>query len=184
MAEDTENTTEEQEPAPGPASPGPRQWFVMGGALFLLFTISQALAPHLRDGIGKLLAPDPGMATEAEGAEGGEEALRPSDDPPIYQPLNPALVVNFEHDSVVRFLQVTIEVMSRDQAVIDAVEAHSPLIRNNLLLLFSSQDYVFITTREGKEKLRADTLEEIQAIMRAQGVRGVEDVYFTSFVVQ
>ena len=39
--------------------------------------------------------------------------------------------------------------------------------------------------REGKEKLRADALAEIQKVMKAEtGKPGVESVFFTSFVMQ
>ena len=105
--------------------------------------------------------------------------------PAIYLALDPPFVVNFQDQTHARFLQVTIEVMARDQLVIDAVKIHMPLIRNNLLLLLSSQTYETVTTREGKEKIRATSLEEIQKVMKEEtGDPGVEGVYFTSFVMQ
>lgn len=105
--------------------------------------------------------------------------------PALYLPLDPPFVVNFQDQTQARFLQVTVEVMARDQEVIDAVKTHSPAIRNNLLLLFSSQTYTDASTREGKEKMRADSLAEIQKIIKEQaGKAGVEAVYFTSFVMQ
>jgi flagellar FliL protein len=40
-------------------------------------------------------------------------------------------------------------------------------------------------TREGKEKLRHEALREIQAILKKESVApGIEDLLFTSFVVQ
>lgn len=103
----------------------------------------------------------------------------------IYYAMDPPFVVNFEIPAPVRFLQVTVEVMAHEQSVIDAVQKHMPVIRNNLMMLFSGQDYQVIRTREGKEALRARTLAEIQSILKQRtGKPGIEAVYFTSFVMQ
>lgn len=105
--------------------------------------------------------------------------------PVIYQTLDPPFVVNFQDQAQVRFLQVTMEASARDPLVIEAVKTHMPVIRNTLLLLLASQTYAAMSTREGKEKLRADVLAEIQKILTEQtGKSGVEAVYFTSFVMQ
>ena len=104
---------------------------------------------------------------------------------PIYYKFDPAFVVNFQAQDQVRFLQVTVEVMSREEKVIAAVEQHTPVIRNNLILLFSSQDFTTISTRVGKERIRAQVLAEIQKVMKENiGRPGVEAVYFSSFVMQ
>jgi flagellar FliL protein len=80
---------------------------------------------------------------------------------------------------------VTVEVMSRQEKVIEAVKHHLPVIRNSLVFLFSSQDAAVISSREGKENLRQQVLVEIQHILEEQiGEPGIEDVYFTSFVMQ
>jgi len=52
-------------------------------------------------------------------------------------------------------------------------------------MLFSSQDAKTLISREGKEKLRADALAEMQKIV-AERVKGaaIDAVYFTSFVMQ
>jgi flagellar protein FliL len=102
----------------------------------------------------------------------------------VYYAIDPPLVVNFEEGSVVRFLQITMEVMARDQKAIDSVQRNIPLIRNNLLLLMSNRNYQTMMSREGKEKLRAEALAEIRAVQKQQGGEDVEDLLFTSFVVQ
>lgn len=105
--------------------------------------------------------------------------------PPVYYAFDPAFVVNFKDESEVRFLQVTVEVMARDPLVIESVKTHTPVIRNNLIMLLSNQTVESISTVEGKEKVRAETLKEIQKILKKQtGSPGVEDVYFTGFVMQ
>ena len=105
--------------------------------------------------------------------------------PVVYQALEPPFVVNFQDQSQVRFLQIAMEVSTRDPLVIAAVKTHMPVIRNNLVLLLSNQAYAGMSTREGKEKLRTDALAEIQKILTEQtGKPGVDAVYFTSFVMQ
>jgi flagellar FliL protein len=84
----------------------------------------------------------------------------------------------------VRFLQISMEVMARDQKAIDAVQKNAPLIRNNLLLLMSNRNYQSLMSREGKEKLRQEALAEIRAVEKKEGGPDIEDLLFTSFVVQ
>lgn len=104
---------------------------------------------------------------------------------PIYYKVEPTFVVNFQAQEALRFLQVNVEVMAREQTVIATVEQHMPVIRNNLILLFSSQDFTTISTRVGKERLRAQVLAEIQKVLKEKtGKPGIEAVYFTSFVMQ
>jgi flagellar FliL protein len=66
------------------------------------------------------------------------------------------------------------------------MESIDPVIRNDLLMLFSAQNAEALATREGKEKLRADSLELVRkAVKNAGGNPGlVENVLFTSFVMQ
>lgn len=104
----------------------------------------------------------------------------------IYMPLEPQFIVNFGGESEqVRFLQTMIEVMARDKKTINAVTKHMPAIRNNIVLLLSSQTYASLSTQKGKEELRAKVLAEVQRILKEQtGEPGVEAVYFTAFVMQ
>jgi len=117
---------------------------------------------------------------EGSDEEGGGEAQ-----PAVYLPIDPAFVVNFASQGKARFLQITVEVMTRDVTVPDKVTLHMPVIRNNLMLLFSSQTYDTVSTLEGKESLREEALEVVQQILEEEtGDAGVEAVYFTSFVMQ
>lgn len=119
---------------------------------------------------------------EGDGEGDGEEDVI---QPAIYLPVDPAFVVNFAAQGKARFLQVTVEVMTRDPHMPDQIKLHMPVIRNNLMLLFSSQSYDGVSTLEGKEALREEALEVVQQILEEEtGDPGVEAVYFTSFVMQ
>lgn len=103
----------------------------------------------------------------------------------VYVPIEPAFVVNFEGQGKAQFLQISIELMTRSSDMAEKIRHHIPVIRNNLTMLFSDQDYDKISTLEGKEALRKKALDTIQEILvRETGKRGVEAVYFTSFVMQ
>jgi flagellar FliL protein len=106
--------------------------------------------------------------------------------PPIYLALDPSFVVNFQADQVVRFLQVSVEVMSRDQKSLDLLKANDPVVRNDLLILLGDQKYATLATPAGKEQLRADALAVIRKDLAQAGgdPKTLEAVYFTSFVMQ
>ncbi|HEY6641011.1 flagellar basal body-associated FliL family protein [Povalibacter sp.] len=110
----------------------------------------------------------------------------PSKMPAAYVKLDPPFVANFEARGAMRFLQVSVEVMTRDVATADAIKQHDPIIRNDLLMLFGNQSYESISKPEGKEQLRAQALEAVRKIITEQGGAGakVEQIYFTSFVMQ
>ena len=52
-------------------------------------------------------------------------------------------------------------------------------------MLFGSQDAQALRSREGKEALRQEVLGEIQRVLEERiGEQGIEEAYFTSFVMQ
>lgn len=118
--------------------------------------------------------------------EGDNAVAEVAEGPPIYQSLHPPLVVNFkdeEGDS--HFMQITMEVMSRDQGVINRVRENVAVIRNALILLYSGVILEEIETRDGKEQMLEDGLQEIDRVMvETTGEGGVEALYFTALVIQ
>jgi len=115
----------------------------------------------------------------------GEEVIADAG-PPIYQSLHPPLVVNFKDAAGdAHFMQVTMEAMSRDQTVINAVRENMAVIRNALILLYSGAIYEEVETRKGKEKMLADGLAEVQRVVKeTTGETGPEALYFTALVIQ
>ena len=118
------------------------------------------------------------------GATAHGKAKAPSG-PPIYLPLKP-FVVNFQAGQLVRYLQVTVQVMSRDSKTIDLLKENDPMVRNNLLLLLAGQKAATLETEAGKEKLRAAVLTALRKVVAENGGKPgrVDAVYFTSFVMQ
>jgi flagellar FliL protein len=106
--------------------------------------------------------------------------------PPRYVALDPPFVVNFEAESAVRFLQVTVGIMTRDPETEKLVKDNDPRVRNDLLMILGGQTYASVATTEGKETLRGKCLEATRAIVREMGGKPdkIEALYFTSFVMQ
>jgi flagellar FliL protein len=122
------------------------------------------------------------LLTNKEPAGEAEKSLTVK--PAAYLPLKP-FVVNFAEQGPARFLQVEVQVMAFDPAILTAVETHMPVIRNDVNLLLAAETFETVSTRDGKEKLREDVKKTIQRILGEQKVNGsVEAVYFTSFVMQ
>src|SRR6202167_4859739 len=176
-------------PPPPPApKPGFMGTLVNGIGIFVL-TLGAVVAggsinaklhplPDLQlDKDGKIKAIVP-VVVPGHGEDGGSAKTA------MYYAIDPPLVVNFEDGSVVRFLQITMEIMAHDQKAIDSLQRNLPVIRNNLLLLMSNRNYQSLMSREGKEKLRGEALDEVRAVQKKQGGGDVDDLLFTSFVVQ
>jgi flagellar FliL protein len=126
------------------------------------------------------------MKPAAAAAATGSAAPAPPRAAPIYYKFDPAFVVNFGGPGSARYFQVTVEAMARDQQILDVLKNNDPAVRNDLILLYSSQDAATLMSTEGKEKLRAATLAAIRKVLSEAGADGnrLEQVYFTSFVIQ
>jgi flagellar FliL protein len=177
---------------------GPVTLVIVGAiALFVAVLGAQVAAPILT----KMIAGDPNAPADDVAAEGEEQlalADEPAADDPaaaesdkplapaIYVPLDPPFVVSFSDGAGdARFLQLTLQAMARDEHTIEAVKTHAPAIRNSFLFLISGYKVEDLATLEGKEKLRAAMLSAANAIMEKNtGEAGIEELYFTSLVIQ
>ena len=184
MADSADDTS----PAPPKTSGGLMATLMNGAGIFVLTLIAVVVGGF----VNAKLHPLPDLQLDKDGkikaivpvsvAAHGEERGSPQNT--LYYAIDPPLVVNFEDGSVVRFLQITMEVMTHDQKTVDSVQKNIPLIRNNLLLLMSNRNYQSMMSREGKEKLRQEALAEVRAVQKKEGSPDVDDLLFTSFVVQ
>jgi flagellar FliL protein len=112
-----------------------------------------------------------------------EQAKKPL--PELYFSITPPFIVNFQTLGRIRYMQIGVDVMTRDQEVLDAVKDNLPLIKNNLLALFDAQDFDVMATAQGRQALRQAALTEVQKVIQAKmGRPGVEAVLFTSFIIQ
>lgn len=117
-------------------------------------------------------------AEAAETAVVGKQAA-------IFEPLLPAFVANFNQNGRQRYMQVSITMMGRNQADVDALKVHMPVIRNNLVMLFSGQDFATLASPVGQEMLRQKATASVQEVAQKElGKVVIEQLLFTNFVLQ
>jgi flagellar FliL protein len=106
--------------------------------------------------------------------------------PPQFVELDPPFVVNFQPGSSARFLQIAVQLMTRDPQTVAKLEHLAPIIRNDLLLLFGNKSVAEVSSPEAKEALRDATLAAVRKVIESEDGRpeSLEAVYFTSFVMQ
>lgn len=123
---------------------------------------------------------------KADKKKGDKKKVEEPKLPAQFVEMAPPFVVNFQPGSQARFLQVNVQLMSRDVELVHLIEHLKPIVRNDLLMLFGNKQVAEVSTPEGKEALRAATLEAVRKIVKAEGGKpeALEAVYFTSFVMQ
>ena len=85
-----------------------------------------------------------------------------------------------------KFLQLSLGVSTQyDEQVMANVDSHQLSLRSEILTIMSTFSADDIAGREGKQKL-ADALKEgiNEVLVKVEGFGGVENVHFTSFVLQ
>lgn len=155
-----------------------------GGAVFYMNKMAAAKPPvAAAEGDEEASAGEHGEAKADEhgGGEHGDAKGAASSD---FFPLAPQFVVNLNDPEAMRFLQIELQVIAKKTAAMDAVKLNDPLVRNRLMLLFSSQTYHDLLTREGKEKLQGEALDEINKVLDEHKKPHINGVVFTNFVMQ
>lgn len=103
----------------------------------------------------------------------------------IYEAMAPAFVVNYNANGRQRYMQVSMTLQARNQADLDALKVHMPVIRNNLVMLFSGQTFDSLATPVGQEMLRQKATASVQEVAQKElGKVVVDQVLFTNFVLQ
>ena len=118
---------------------------------------------------------------EVQQSENDQTGLRK---PAIFYSIKPVFVVNL-NSSRVKFLQVRVDIMTRDQETVKKITDNLPLIKNELLILFSNKNHDEVKTLEGREALRRQALKIVRDVLNKEtGNAKIEDVLFTGFVMQ
>jgi len=102
-----------------------------------------------------------------------------------YFEIQTPFVVNLADSDQLVFLQVNAQLKMKNEALKDYLFAHLPAIQHTVMLVLSEQIAKDIKTVAGKQRLRDKTLKEIQDLLTVQiGDAAIDDIYFTSFIVQ
>jgi len=97
----------------------------------------------------------------------------------------PPVVANFEYEGSMRYLQVTVNLQTRNTASATLMKDNAPLIQGEILMLLQDLDFGTVRSTEGKRAL----IEMIDAGVRELFKSGaepleLEQVVLTGFVVQ
>lgn len=158
------------------------------------------------------------LAKDDKSGADTEHATKVEKAPLHYLTLTPEFVVNFGPGSKVRYLQIDLQVASRDEHALATMTTYMPVIRNDILVLLSGQSFDDLKSIEGKNMLQKKILNTLNSILSsvtseenhgekkdepaltvnaADGTHNtgdntehsvnegpVENVYFTSFIMQ
>ena len=120
----------------------------------------------------------PMMAVAEEAEEGAAKVS--------YITLSPPFVGNYGLDGSAKLkvykADISLRVTGAEAA--KAVKANDPLIRNQLVGLFTQQTSESLGSVEAKEKLRQEALKQVQQVMNDEtGKPMVEDLLFNNLIV-
>lgn len=163
---------------------GSKKMIIMIVGVVLLIGISVGATFFLMGGLDD---PAP-VADVKEGAAGEEMAAEEVEELPIpaqYVPLMQEFVVNYQVGSRQRFLQVSIEIMTFKQSMVDALKLHDPLVRNEILKVLGRQEFNSLRSNEGRLLMQEELKTHLAAVLKKEAkVEGLEAVLFSNLVMQ
>lgn len=102
-----------------------------------------------------------------------------------YVTLVPALVGNFGEGPKLKFFKADLSLRVTGADVEAKVKHHEPLIRNQLVMLFSQQTEVAMAAPGARETLRAEALKQVQDVLtQEEGKPLVDDLLFNNLIIQ
>ena len=104
-----------------------------------------------------------------------------------YLELQPTFVTNFgfEESGRLSYLKADVSVRIASLEGETALKYHLPLLRDAIVLLLSRQPESTVASSEGREQLRQDALEELNALItEEEGEPYIKELFFTNFILQ
>ncbi|MDO8695973.1 MAG: flagellar basal body-associated FliL family protein [Pseudomonas sp.] len=103
----------------------------------------------------------------------------------IYVGIVPALVGNYSSGTKMKFYKADISLKVTGSEAEEKVKYHEPLIRNQLVQLFSQQTDESLGSMDSKEKLRQEALKQVKQVLeQEEGKPYVEDLLFNNLILQ
>lgn len=114
----------------------------------------------------------------------GDKRPNPAKFQASYHPLGDNFTSNLSDDS--GFIQVALGVSTYyDERVLENLKRHEMAVRSAVLLALSERDQLSLSSQRGKEELKASLRKAINDVLKKrEGFGGIDDVHFTSFVIQ
>ncbi|MCF7200459.1 flagellar basal body-associated protein FliL [Pseudomonas oligotrophica] len=103
----------------------------------------------------------------------------------VYYALVPAMVGNYGSGERLKYYKADVALRITGKEAEERVKHHEPLIRNQLVMLFSQQTDASLGSVEAKEKLRQEALKQVQdVLMQEEGKPLVDDLLFNNLIIQ
>lgn len=124
------------------------------------------------------------VKTYVEGKGDGTEKFDRTKYQASYYPIENTFTSNLRDSD--GFMQIGLGVETYyDQKVLDRLKEAEMPIRSAVLMTLSNQDAFVVSTPDGKKQLQKELKDAInQVLISREGFGGVDDVYFTSFIIQ
>ena len=105
---------------------------------------------------------------------------------PLYHNLFPALIGNLaDPGNRLKFFKADVSLRVNGTEAEEKIKQHEPLIRHQMVMLFSAQTSETINAPDGRENLRLEALKKVQdAINGEEGKPIVEDLLFNNLIIQ
>lgn len=104
----------------------------------------------------------------------------------LYYNLVPSLIGNLaDPGNRLKFFKADVALRVAGSEAEAKVKLHEPLIRHQMVLLFSAQTSETINAPDGRENLRLEALRQVQqAIIAEEGRPVVDDLLFNNLIIQ
>lgn len=123
-----------------------------------------------------------GLAIPAMASSSAAEEAAPKT---LYYALVPAMVGNYGSGERLKYYKADVALRIANKEAEDKVKHHEPLIRNQLVMLFSQQTEQSLGSVEAKEQLRQEALKQVQEVLiQEEGQPLVDDLLFNNLIIQ
>jgi len=106
------------------------------------------------------------------------------DDRPYQYVSIPSVIVTFTKGSTVRYVQVEIQLQSRDETSITILKENVPLVQSVMLLEIGEFNFIELQTSAGKIAMMEELEVKIRELFKEHNDLQLEKVVLTGFVVQ
>ncbi|WP_339806052.1 flagellar basal body-associated FliL family protein [uncultured Marinobacter sp.] len=104
--------------------------------------------------------------------------------PALYVAMDRPLVTTVRNSGRQRYIQVHLAFEADAQAPLDAVQAHMPLVRNELISLLGATEFMALQGPEGRAELPQQLLAAVNQVLEAEGAEPIRRVLLRNFVIQ
>lgn len=104
----------------------------------------------------------------------------------VYHNISPAFVSNFGlSDRKLSYIKAEVALKIENEELLEKVKKNEALVRHQIVMLLSAQTKEQMSAQTAQETIRVAALSRVkEALAEEIGKTGVQDLLFTSFVVQ